>query len=231
MGPPELSTPTSTRNAMQLLSTVTEPTRLLITASFPQDFCLSTGSARNVALRLTAKGLNNSAHFLFLSSFQLLLFAYTDIRAGSASSGQMSCWTIQSLSNLNLRLALGDEEGECDIDPTLWCDKRVPETAVPNFDACNISRRYEAEILLGLQCRHAGKAGRVSVVQLRVPVRIGSGLMPGRKLEDLETMEIRLGLQRESVVGQVSSMEEFGEKEAFPAPPTYEEATQRPEER
>jgi hypothetical protein len=218
---------------MQLLFAVTEPTRLLITAGFAQDFHLSIGSARNVVMCLTAKVLNGSAHSLYLTSFQLLLFGYTDIRAGSASSGQMSCWTIQSLSNLDLELALDDDEMECEIDPMLWRDKCVPETAVPNFDACNMARRYEVEILLGLQCRHSGKTGRVSVVQLRVPVRIGSGLVPGRKPVGLGMAEIQSwhGVQDDGVIRQSSSIDSPGQKEGFPAPPTYEEAMQRPRDR
>jgi hypothetical protein len=221
-------------NSMQLLPAGSEHTRLVITAKFPQDFHISTGSARNITMRLTTKGLNNSRHSLYLSSFQLLLFGYTDVRAGSASSGQMSCWTLQSLSNLDLELTLDDDPNiECDIDPALWREKCVPKTAVPTFDACNMGRRYEVEILLGLQCRHAGKAGRVSIVQLRVPVRTGSGFVSGRRLEIVEAAVApsRLGIQKESVPGQMSSRNGFVEQEAFPAPPTYEEAMQESNER
>ncbi|KAF2441514.1 hypothetical protein P171DRAFT_446392 [Karstenula rhodostoma CBS 690.94] len=234
LAPPDTPTTLNAGNTMQLLPARSEPTRIIITAKFPQDFHISTGSARNIAMRLTTKRLNNSRHSLYLSSFQLLLFGYTDILAGSASRGQMSCWTLQSLSNLDRELPLDDDPDiECDIDPALWREKCVPETAVPTFDACNMGRRYEVEILLGLQCRHAGKTGRVSVVQLRVPVRIGSGLVSGRRLEAVEpaAAQNRLGTQRESVPRQMSSMNGFVEKEEFPAPPTYEEAMKEPSER
>ncbi|KAJ4292463.1 hypothetical protein N0V90_009125 [Kalmusia sp. IMI 367209] len=235
LGPPDLTTPPNTGDDMRHLCTVAGPTRVIITACFAQDFHLSHGSIRNIAMRLTTKKLHDSPQSLYLSSFQLLLFAYTDIRAGSASSGQMSCWTIQSLSNLGLELAPATDEQEYDIDPMLWHDKCIPETAVPSFEGCNMARRYEVEILLGLQCREPGngKSGRISVVQLRVPVRIGSGLVPGRKLSDVENEEVPLALEvwNDGEIGQRSSRSGFGDKDAFPAPPTYEEAMKRSKER
>lgn len=177
-------------------------------------------------MRLVAERLNYSAHSLYIASFQLLLFGYTDIRAGSAASGQMSSWMIQSLSNLDLELSSGDDATRCDIDPTLWRDKHIPETAVPSFETCNMSRRYEFEILLGLQCKHDGKAGRVSVVQLRVPVKIGSGLSPARTVEAVRMAEIPIRLANEvgEAVERTPSPRGTNEKEEFSAPPTYEEA-------
>ena len=177
-------------------------------------------------MSLVAERLNHSAHSLYIASFQLLLFGYTDIRAGSASSGQMSSWMIQSLSNLDLELSSGDDATRCDIDPTLWRDKYIPETAVPSFETCNISRKYEFEILLGLQCKYDGKAGRVSVVQLRVPVKIGSGLSPGRTVEAVGMAEIPIRLANDvgGAVERTPSTQGTNKKEEFSAPPTYEEA-------
>lgn len=74
----------------------------------------------------------------------------------------MSCWTIQSLSNLKMKLHCDGSAGngnECEIDASLWRDKCIPESAVPSFEACNMARRYEVEILLGLQCGEEQPSG------------------------------------------------------------------------
>lgn len=59
-----------------------------------------------------------------------------------------------------MKLTCEGEEDECEIDPSLWRDKLVPDAAVPTFEGCNITRRYEVEILLGLQ---SGETENVSV--------------------------------------------------------------------
>lgn len=80
----------------------------------------------------------------------------------------MSCWTIQSLSNLKMKLHCNGSAGngnECEIDAALWRDKCIPESAVPSFEACNLARRYEVEILLGLHCGEEQPSG-VSICPL-----------------------------------------------------------------
>lgn len=63
-----------------------------------------------------------------------------------------------------------------------------------------------------------GKKGRVSVVQIRVPVWIGSGLAPGRRLGDVEKEEVPIAMR-------------FEEGDEFPPPPTYKQAMEGSKER
>jgi hypothetical protein len=108
-------------------------------------------------MRLKVKRLHPYPHSIYLASFQLLLFGYTISRAGTARNEHLSCWTIQTSSNLRITIfdAEEDNDGEMerDVDPTLWEGKRLPYEAVPTFEACNVARRYELEVSMGFQCR------------------------------------------------------------------------------
>lgn len=150
-------------------------------------------------MRLEVKKLRAYSHSVYLQSFQLLLFGYTTSRAGTTTNEHLSCWTIQTTSNLRAKIFEGEdgseEKMERDVDPSLWEGKRLPHEAVPTFEFCNLARRYELEVSMGFQCcgyevMHSyscsmntctdgfdkDQAGRLLVVQLRIPVRISSGL-------------------------------------------------------
>jgi hypothetical protein len=85
----------------------------------------------------------------------MLILGYTDIKVGTATHTELSCWTVSSRSNLDRKMfdshaALGSE---CHVDPGLWEGKKLPPDVLPSFEACGLARRYEVEILMGLQCR------------------------------------------------------------------------------
>lgn len=109
-------------------------------------------------MRLSISKQNPIPHDLYLQSFQMLLVGYTDIRVGAppaTTDTQMSCWTIQSISNLGLPVMGGSEDVgvEKEIDRAFWEGDRLPDVIVPSFEACGVKRRYEVDISLGLQCR------------------------------------------------------------------------------
>lgn len=156
MGPPAaILDPTPRGSDAYLMSTIDEPAHILISASFLPDFNVSRN--RKVALHLTVQKLNPNSCDLLLQSFQILLVGYTDIKAGTTKSTEMSSHTIQSLSNLGMMVFPACQEvGSIHtIDSALWYSKTLPDFVVPSFDACNVSRRYELEISLGFQCRSA----------------------------------------------------------------------------
>lgn len=151
------STPVPTQNnprEAHLISTISEPAEILISARFLPKFNLTRD--RRVAMHLTVEKLNAFSHELHLSSFQMLLVGYTDMKVGTAKNTELSCWTIQSLSNLNMEIMPASEDTHTEhiIDPGLWDDgAKLPEEIVPSFSCCNLSRRYELEISMGFQCR------------------------------------------------------------------------------
>ena len=180
------------------------PAHISISACFLPNASLL--HKRHICMRLSVSKQNSFPHDLHLQSFQMLLVGYTDIKVGAlpaTTDTQMSCWTIQSISNLGLPLLRGHEHVgvERDIDTTFWEGDRLPDVIVPSFEACGVKRRYEVDISLGLQCRGTevggincrkcvrkkltvsqGQAGRVLFVQLRTPVHVSSGIPPGRRL-------------------------------------------------
>ncbi|KAF1852028.1 uncharacterized protein K460DRAFT_413506 [Cucurbitaria berberidis CBS 394.84] len=235
---------TRTQNESQdthLISTVDEPAHVLVSASFLPKYNLTRD--RNIAMRLTVEKLNSFPHDLYLQSFQMLLVGYTDITTGTTTNSPVSCWTIQSLSNLNTKIFSAVQNGETEriADLRLWDGKRLPKDVLPSFDACNLARRYELEILMGFQCRDptTDEGGRVLFVQLRTPVRVSSGILPGRQLDDLDEDllgdDVPLALQMNSLsmhdgFGQQSppqyepSRLGFTDASLPPEPPTYDEA-------
>ncbi|KAF9697939.1 hypothetical protein EKO04_004202 [Ascochyta lentis] len=207
------------------------PAEIIISATFPPEFGFtkscpdgaSLQDTRKVALNLSVTRLNDHPQDMYLQSFQMLLVGYTDIRAGATTHGQMSFWTLQSLSNIGLQVfESSDASGtQHHIDPNLWSDVELDESVVPDFSTCNLVRRYELEILMGWQCRSGEHAGRVFFVQVRTPVRISSGLSPGRLrakgeaglLKDDTQPSQSLRHEEPRVMHRVSY-----------APPTYDEA-------
>lgn len=175
------------------------------------------------------KKLNQHPQELYLQSFQMLLVGYTDIRAGAATHGHMSFWTLQSLSNLDLKIfTSSDPSGaERSIDSRLWGDITLEDSVVPNFATCNLERRYELEVLMGWQCQSGEHAGRVFFVQARTPVHISSGFQRDGHIRKAGATKARDGLT--ALIGcsksQLQSLEkERGVRARFSEPPTYDEA-------
>jgi hypothetical protein len=202
------------------------PAEILISANFQPDFQLTrsshtstpTTNHRDVAMTLSVTKLNHHPQDLFLQSFQMLLVGYTDIQAGTATHGQMRFWTLQSLSNIGLRVfAASDTSGtQHDVNSRLWDNITLDDSVVPDFATCNIERRYELEILMGWQCRSGEHAGRIFFVQVRTPVHISSGIQHSRQLQ-----KDNVWTGREEVEG-VTLL--HNDESGFSAPPTYDEA-------
>ena len=57
-------------------------------------------------------------------------------------------------SNLAIRQILGNEDVqtgvELECDPQAWASCVLPNTILPSFQACNIARSYQLEILIGV---------------------------------------------------------------------------------
>jgi hypothetical protein len=136
-----------------LISKTHETANLKINAHYLPDYTLTHG--RTIAMRLNVTQLNSTSHDLHLQSFQMLLFGYTDIKIGTSIRTEMSCFTVVSRSNLDLRIcgANSDIGIDYEVDAHLWAGKELPSDVVPSFDSCGLSRRYEVEVLMGFQCR------------------------------------------------------------------------------
>ena len=72
---------------------------------------------------------------------------------------------------------------EWKLPPRLWDNLPLPNTIAPSFDTCNISRRYELEVRVGLAHGVAsGVRPELIVLPLRLPVQVWSGIAPPPEL-------------------------------------------------
>ncbi|KAI0134588.1 hypothetical protein BJ170DRAFT_591557 [Xylariales sp. AK1849] len=103
-------------------------------------------------IRLIAKKLAASQEQVYLTSLEMALVGYTNIRVYDMQQTEATRWLVCSASNLSI--AVGDPKDPVDTETTLpdalWAGHRLPNTVAPSFTACNISRRYEIEIKLSL---------------------------------------------------------------------------------
>ncbi|TWU71177.1 hypothetical protein ED733_000572 [Metarhizium rileyi] len=117
-----------------------------------------------VPLRLLAKKLANCSEQVSLVSFQMDLIGVTEVRTYNISNRKVNRWVVISNSDLNIPLTLGPDAevgSEVVVPDTLWKDKSLPNTIAPSFLTCNLSRRYEVEIKLGL-CWGKPKSGFIN---------------------------------------------------------------------
>jgi hypothetical protein len=140
---------------MHHLSAAIPPAQISISAHFLPDYSILRN--RHMMIRLSISKLNEFAYSLYLQSFQMLLVGYTDVKAKGPSlmNTQISCWTIQSMSNLGLPVLHYSESVSTEkyIDRSLWEGEALPDAIVPSFDSCGLARRYELDISMGFQCR------------------------------------------------------------------------------
>lgn len=116
---------------------------------------------------------------------QIELFGYTRIRAHDLERTETVSWVLMSQANMNMPLGNPTEKGrrEWKLPSRLWKDHPIPNTVAPTFDTCNLSRRYELEIRVGLAHGLAGGVRpELIVLPLRLPVEVYSGIAPPEKL-------------------------------------------------
>ena len=120
---------------------------------------------------------------------QIELVGYTQIRAHDLDRAETTTWILVSQANMNMPLGnpTGKGSKQWKLPSQLWEDFPIPNTVCPGFDTCNISRRYELEIRVGLAHAMAGGVRpELIVLPLCLPVSVYSGIAPPPKL--LEVM-------------------------------------------
>ncbi|KJZ78691.1 hypothetical protein HIM_02082 [Hirsutella minnesotensis 3608] len=123
-----------------------------------------------VPLRLIAKKLVGSPEQVYLVSFQMDLVGVTEIRSHNIVNQKVNRWVVASGPNLSIPLTSSpqDEVGhEFVVPDDLWKHRPLPNTIAPSFVTCNLSRRYELEIKLGVAWGKpkTGLLGKDSAVQ------------------------------------------------------------------
>ncbi|KAJ5979921.1 hypothetical protein N7481_007219 [Penicillium waksmanii] len=173
------------RSASSLKDGLAEPPKVTLDARLPNPSILTCNEP--VPLRLILKNLTDSPDRIYLQMLQIELISFTKIVAHDLTREEIGSWVIVSRSNMNIALGSASDAPGTDwnIDPTLWNNLPLPNSVAPSFETCNIERRYELEIRIGLMHGTPGDMKpQLIVLPLRMPVKVYSGIAPPQALLD-----------------------------------------------
>lgn len=137
-------------NVPETQETVAAPS-IEMSARLPHPSILTCN--KPVPLRLVAKKLVNSPEELFLVSFEMSLIGFTEVRCHNIYNRKVNRWVVASNANLCIPLTSSpeDEVGqELALPDDVWNSTSLPNTVAPSFESCNLIRRYELEVKLGV---------------------------------------------------------------------------------
>ena len=105
-----------------------------------------------IPLRLIAKKLAPSREQVYLVSLQIELIGTTHIKCQDLVNVETTRWVVASHPSLSMPLPdpLAPVGTETEILKHLWHDCPLPNTVMPSFTTCNLSRSYKLELKLGL---------------------------------------------------------------------------------
>jgi len=160
-----------------------EPPIFQVDARLPNPAILTCNEP--LPLRILVQKLNNATGTAFISMLQLELIDHTYIRAHDLSRTETNSLILVSLANMNMPLSDTTDKNnkEWKIPSRFWDNKPLPNTVAPSFETCNISRRYELEVRVGLVHSIGGAVlPELIVLPLRLPVNVFSGVVPPPEL-------------------------------------------------
>ena len=140
---------------------------------------------RPVPLRVLVERLNNNPAAIYLNMIQIELIGKTTVRAQDLNREESGSWVLVSIANLNTPLDVSSKKGskEVALPSRLWDTVVLPNTVIPSFETCNLSRRYEIEIRVGITHGTSdGARPELIVLPLRLPVKVYSGIAPPPEL-------------------------------------------------
>ncbi|KAJ8121389.1 hypothetical protein ONZ43_g2145 [Nemania bipapillata] len=144
-----------------------------------------------IPLRLIAKKLAQSEEQVHLTALEIRLVGYTHMRVSNFEKIEQTRWVVVSAPSLSIALGspTSPVDTEFEVPSTLWAAQRLPNTVAPSFRTCNLSRRYELQIMLGLSwgLRGAGKSGGMLPQVISLPltmskIEVYSGIKPPAQL-------------------------------------------------
>lgn len=141
----------------------------------------------DLPLKILIKQLSERKSNVYLQMLQIELIGYTKVRAHELTRTESNVWVIASMSNMAIPIGSpNDPVGtETPINPEYWQGSPLPNNVSPSFTACNISRYYELEVRVGLGYgTYEHGRDQLSVLPLRLPVDIYSGIKPPQGLLD-----------------------------------------------
>ncbi|KAK0635941.1 hypothetical protein B0T17DRAFT_64482 [Bombardia bombarda] len=130
--------------------TVELPPTIEMSARLPHPPILTCNQP--VPLRLIAKNTAATNAEVYLIAFQIDLVGKTHVRCQDLINTELTKWVIVSRMGLSIPVSKpGDPVGtEVVVPNNLWNTTPLPNTVMPSFIACNLSREYQLEIKVGL---------------------------------------------------------------------------------
>jgi hypothetical protein len=121
-----------------------------VDARLPSPAVLTCNEA--LPLRLIVRRTSDSPESVFLQSLQVQLIGSTEVRAQDVVRTETSTWVLMTLTGLGMQIGkAGDAKGtEAVVDSSLWSGIPLPNTVAPSFTTCNLTRKYELEVRVGL---------------------------------------------------------------------------------
>lgn len=123
---------------------------LVVDMRLPQPPILTCNNS--IPLRILVKKTAGMSDQIYLTNVQIELVAYSSIRARDLNRHESDSWLVVSKANMKHPLGSPDDpvDTEWQIDSSIWTQQALPNTLPPSFEACNISRRYELDVRVGL---------------------------------------------------------------------------------
>ncbi|TVY80425.1 hypothetical protein LSUE1_G008458 [Lachnellula suecica] len=170
-----------------------------IDARLPSPAVLTCNSP--LPLRIILRKLNQSAENVFVVSLQINLYGYTEVRAQEVKRTENSTWVLMTLNGLSIQVGSPSDpiREEIVLDGQLWDRIPLPNTVAPSFSTCNLTRKYELEVRVGLGYGVIGQIQpQVVTLPLRFQVEIYSGIKPPTALLDAIAARPPVPLRRPS---------------------------------
>ncbi|KAK8116223.1 hypothetical protein PG984_012725 [Apiospora sp. TS-2023a] len=147
-----------------------------------------------VPLRLIAKKLEPTTAQVYVISLEVALIGFTSVRAHHLQNTEVTRWVVCSESNMQIPVGKPQDpvDSEFVIPDGLWANRTLPNTIAPSFTTCNLQRRYEVEVKIGLSWGLPNPKGKDVVFypqMLYLPLKLSnvevfSGISPPAQLLD-----------------------------------------------
>lgn len=105
-----------------------------------------------IPLRLIAKKMVPSNAEVYMVALQIDLIGRTIVRCQDLVNNEVNRWVIVSRQGLSIPVSKpADAVGaEVVLDDVIWGNVALPNTVMPTFLTCNLSREYQLEVRIGL---------------------------------------------------------------------------------
>lgn len=159
-----------------------------MSARLPHPSILTCNGA--LPLRIVATKKTPSQEQVYLTSLEIALVGYTNVRAHDLQNVEVTRWILCSATSLSIAIGSPSDpvETETVLPDDLWSNYRLPNTVAPSFTACNLSRRYEVELKLSVSWGLPSVRGKLPYPQtIYLPLKLSkveifSGITPPQQL-------------------------------------------------